>query len=149
MQVAVCAAVLVAVAAVQVLMVLAQLSKKTRSWFASGARYGPAGEGEVVWVTRAALTPRKQVEHRAPIGQMPPNLAKMVLDVAIFDRSVGVCGELGVPAQLRKIILKEYQLLADRDSELKGQFEQGRKLLKKAEQDVGGGEEAGGAGGED
>ena len=49
-------------------------------------------------MTRAALTPRKQVGHRAPIGQMPPNLAKVVLDVAIFDRSVGVCGELAVPA---------------------------------------------------
>ena len=51
----------------------------------------------VVWVTRGALTPRKQVEHRAPIGQMPPNLAKVVLDMAILDWSVAVCGELGVP----------------------------------------------------
>ena len=56
------------------------------------------------------LTPRTQVEHRALIGQMPPNLAKVVLDFAILDPSVAVCGELGVPAQLRKIILKEYRL---------------------------------------
>ena len=83
-----CAALLAAVAAVQVQMVLAQLSKKTVSWFAAGARYRPGGEGVVVWVTRGALTPRKQVEYRAPIGQMPPNLAKMVLDQAILDRSV-------------------------------------------------------------
>ena len=74
MQAAHCAALLAAVAAVQVRMVLAQLSKKTVSWFAAGARYGPGGEGVVVWVTRGAVTPRKQVEHRAPIGQMPPNL---------------------------------------------------------------------------
>ena len=43
----------------------------------------------------------------APIGQMPPNLAKVVLNLAILDRSVAVCGELGVPDQLRKIIVKE------------------------------------------
>ena len=79
MQAARCAALLAAVAAVQVRMVLAQLSKKTVSWLAARARYGPGGEG---WVTRAALTPRKQVEHCAPIGQMPPNLAKVVLDLA-------------------------------------------------------------------
>ena len=82
------------------------------------------------------LDPRKQVEHRTPIGEMPPNIAKVVLDLAILDRSVGMCGELGVPAQLRKIILKEYRLPADRYSELKGQFEQALKLFKKAEQDV-------------
>ena len=96
--------------------------------------------------------PRKQVEHCAPIGEMPPNLAKVVLDLAIFDRSVGVCGELGVPAQLRKIILKEYRLPANRYSELKGQFEQALRLFKKAEQDVRegvGGGGRGGAGGED
>ena len=50
MQAAHCAALLAAVAAVQVQMVLAQLSKKTVSWFAAGARYGPEGEGVVVWV---------------------------------------------------------------------------------------------------
>ena len=55
--------------------------------------------------------------------------------MAILDRSVGVCGELGVPAQLRKIILKEYRLRADWYSELKGQFELALKLFKKAEQD--------------
>ena len=151
-QAALCAAVLVDVAAVQVQMVLAQLSKKTRSWFAAGARYGPGGEGELVWVTRAALTPRRQVEQRARIGQMPPNLARVVLDLAIFDRSVGVCGELGVPAQLRKIILKEYRLPAYRYSELKGQFEQALKLFQKTEQDVRegvGGRRQGGAGGDD
>ena len=80
--------------------------------------------------------PRKQGEHRAPIGHMPPNLAKVVLDLPIFDRSVGVCGELGVLAQLRKIVLKEYRLPADRSSELKGQSEQALKLFKEAEQDV-------------
>ena len=101
MQAAHCTALLVAVAAVEVQMVLAQLSKKTVSWFATGARYGPEGEGVVVWVTRGAVTPRKQVEHRASIGQMPPNLAKVVLDLPIFDRSVAVCGELGVPDQLK------------------------------------------------
>ena len=79
----------------QVQMVLAQLSKKTVSWFAPGARYGPGGEGVVVWVTRGALSPRK-VEHHAPIGQMPQNLAEVVLDLAILDQSVAVCGELGV-----------------------------------------------------
>ena len=89
-----------------------------------------------MWVTRGALTPGKQVEHRAPIGEMPPNLAKVVRDLAIFDRSVGVCGELGVPAQLTKIILKEDRLPADWYSELKGQFEQALKLFKKAEHDV-------------
>ena len=124
MQAAHCAALLAAVAAVQVQMVLAQLSKKTVSWFAAGARYGPEGEGVLVWVTRGAVTPRKQVEHRAPIGQMPPNLAKVVLDLAIFDRSVAACGELGVPDQLRKLVLKEYRSPADRYSQLKGQFEQ-------------------------
>ena len=130
MQAARCVALLAAVAAVQVQMVLAQLSKKTASWFAAG------GEGVVVWVTRGALTPRKQVEHRAAIGQMPPNLAKVVLDLAILDRSVAVCGELGVPHQLRKIILKEYRLPADRYSQLKGQFEQACQSFKKAEQAV-------------
>ena len=40
------------------------------------------------------------------------------------------------PAQLRKIILKEYRLPADRYSELTGQLEQALKLFKKAEQDV-------------
>ena len=90
----------------------------------------------VVWVTRGALTPRKQLEHRAPIGQMPPNLTKVVLDVAILDRSVAVCGELGVPDQLRKIILKEYRLPADRYSQLKGQFEQACRSFKKAQRAV-------------
>ena len=75
----------------------------------------------VVWVTRGAVTSRRQVEHRAPIGQMPPNLAKVVLDLAIFDRSVAVCGELVVPDQLRKLVLKEYRSPADRYSKLKGQ----------------------------
>ena len=117
-------------------MVLAQLSKKTVSWFAAVARYGRGGEGVVVWVTSGALTPRKQVEHRAPIGQMSPNLAKVVLDLAIFDRSVALCGELGVPDQLRKIILKEYQLPADRYSQLKGPFEQACQSFKKAQQAV-------------
>ena len=149
MQAALCAAVLVAVAAVQVQMVLAQLSPKTRSSFAAGASYGPGGEGAVVWVTRGAVPPHKQVEHRAPIGDMPPNLAKLLLYLAFFDRSVGVCGELGVPAQLRKIILKEYRLPADRYAELKGQFQQALKLFKKAEQDVregAGGSKQGGQG---
>ena len=127
MQAALYAAMYVACAAVQVQMVLAQLSKKTRSWFAAGARYGPGGEGRVVWVAWGGLTPRKQVEHRAPIGEMPPHLAKVVLDLAIFDRSVGVCGELGVPAHLRKIIVKEYRLPADRYSEL---AHKGRKLSR-------------------
>ena len=136
MQAAHCAALLAAVAAVQVQMVLAQLSKKTVSWFAAGARYGPEGEGVVVWVTRGAVTSRRQVEHRAPIGQMPPNLAKVVLDLAIFDRSVAVCGELGVPDQLRKLVLKEYRSPADRYSKLKGQFEQACQSFKKAEQAV-------------
>ena len=45
MQAARCEAVLVAVAAVQVPMVLTQLSRKTVSWFAAGARYGPGGGG--------------------------------------------------------------------------------------------------------
>ena len=149
MQAARCAALLAAVADVQVQMVLAQLSKKTVSWFAAGARYGPGGEGVVVWVTRGALTPRKQVEHRAPIGQIPPNLAKVVLDLAIFDRSVAVCGELGVPDQLRKLVLKEYRLPADRYSQLKGQFEQACLSFKKAEQAVregSGGKRQGGQG---
>ena len=83
-----------------------------------------------------APDPRKQMQHRAPIGEMPPNLANVVLELAILDRSVGVCGELGVLAQLRKIILKEYRLLGNRYSKLKGQFEQALKLFKKAEQDV-------------
>ena len=87
----------------------------------------------MVWVTRAAPIPHKQVEHRAPIGLMPPNLAKVVLDLAILDRSVAVCGELGVPAQLRKIVLKEYRLPADRYSPLNRQFEQACKPFKKAE----------------
>ena len=65
-------------------------------------------------MTWAALTPRKRVEHCALIGHMPPNLAKVVFDLAIFDRSMGVCGELGVPAPLRKIVVKEYRLPADR-----------------------------------
>ena len=68
MQAAHCAALLAAVAAVQVEMRLAQLSKKTVSWFAAGARYRPGGEGAVVWVTRGAVTPRKQVEHDQLIG---------------------------------------------------------------------------------
>ena len=101
-------------------MVLAQLSKKTVRWFAAGARYGPEGEGVVVWVTRGAVTSRRQVEHRAPIGQTPPNVAKVVLDLAISDRSVAVCGELGVPDQLRKLVLKEYRSPADRYSKLRG-----------------------------
>ena len=134
MQAAHCAALLAAVAAVQVQMVLAQLSKKTVSWFAAGARYGPEGEGVVVWVTRGALTSRRQVEHRAPIGQTPPNVAKVVLDLAIFDRSVAVCGELGVPDQLRILVLKEYRSPADRYSKLRGQFEQACQSFKKAEQ---------------
>ena len=67
---------------------------------------------------------------------MPPNLAKVVLDVAIFDRSVAVCGELGVPDQLRKLVLKEYRSPADRYSKLKGQFEQACQSFKKAEQAV-------------
>ena len=57
-------------------------AKKTVSWFAAGARYGPEGEGVVVWVTRGAVTSRRQVEHRAPIGQTPPNVAKVVLDLS-------------------------------------------------------------------
>ena len=57
MQAAQCAALLAAVAAVQVQMVLAQLSKKTVSWFAAGARYGQGGEGVVVWVTRGGPDP--------------------------------------------------------------------------------------------
>ena len=133
---ALCAVVLVAGAAVQVQMVVAQLSQKTHSWFAAGARYVPGGGRGLVWVTLGAVTPRKQVEHCAPIGEMPPNLAKLVLDLAILDGSVGVCGEPGVPAQLRNIILKEYRLPADRYSELKGQFEQALKLFKKDAQDV-------------
>ena len=76
MQAAHCADLLAAVAAVQVQMVLAQLSKKTVSWFAAGARYRPEGEGVVVWVTRGGVTSRRQVEHRAPIGQTPPNVAQ-------------------------------------------------------------------------
>ena len=120
MQAARCAALLAAVAAVQVQMVLAQLGKTTVFCFAAGARYGPGGEGVVVWVTRGALNPRKQVEHRAPIGQMPPNLAKVVLDLPILDRSVAVCGELGVLDQLGKIVRKEYRLPGDRYSQLKG-----------------------------
>ena len=106
MRAAHCAALLAAVAAVQVQMVLAQLSKKTVTWFAAGARYGPEGEGVVVWVTRGAVTSRRQVEHRAPIEQTPPNVAKVVVDLAISDRSVALCGELGVPDQLRKLVLK-------------------------------------------
>ena len=106
------------------------------SWLAAGARYGPGGEGVVMWVSRGGLTPRQQVEHRAPFGQMHPNMAKVVLDLAILDRSVAVCGELGVPDQLRKIILKEYRLPADRYSQLKGQFEQACQSFKKAKQAV-------------
>ena len=136
MRAAHCAALLAAVAAVQVQMVLAQLSKKTVCWFAAGARYGPEGEGVVVWVTRGAVTSRRQVEHRAPIGQTPPNVAKVVLDLAISDRSVAVCGELGVPDQLRKLVLKEYRSPADRYSKLRGQFEQACQSFKKAEQAV-------------
>ena len=136
MQAAHCAALLAAVAAVQVQMVLAQLSKKTVSWFAAGARYGPEGEGVVVWVTRGAVTSRRQVDHRAPIGETPPNVAKVVVDLAIFDRSVAPCGELGVPDQLRKLVLKEYRSPADRYSELRGQFEQACQSFKKAEQAV-------------
>ena len=152
MQAAHCAALLAAVAAVQVQMVLAQLSKKTVSWFAAGARYGPEGEGVVVWVTRGAVTSRRQVEHRAPIGQTPPNVAKVVLDLAIFDRSVAVCGELGVLDQLRKLVLKEYRSPADRYSKLRGQFEQACQSFKKAEQAVRegvGGKRQGGAGAEE
>ena len=152
MQAARSAAVLVAVAVVQVEMVLARLRKETFSWLAAGARYGPRGHGTAVWVNRAALTPCKQVEHCAPIGQKPPNLAKVVLDLAILDRSVGVCGELGVLAQLRKIILKEYRLPNDRYSQWKGRFEEACKLFNQVEQDVREGvwgEESGGAGGED
>ena len=147
MHAALCAALLVAVAAVQVQMVLAQLSKKTRSWFEAGARYGQGGEGEVVWVTRAALTLRKQVEHYAPIGQMPPNLAKVVLDLAIFDLSVGVCGELGVPAQLGKIVLKEYRLPADRYSEFKDNFSSPSSCLRILSRMSGRGWQEGGRGG--
>ena len=152
MQAAHCAALLAAVAALQVQMVLAQLSKKTVSWFAAGARYGPGGEGLVVWVTRGAVTPRKQLEHRASIGQMLPNLAKVVLNLAIFDRSVAVCGELGVPDQPRKLVLKEYRSPADRYSQLKGQFEQACQSFKKAERAVRegmGGKRQGGAGGDE
>ena len=136
MRAAHCAALLAAVAAVQVQMVLAQPSKKTVTWFAAGARYGPEGEGVVVWVTRGAVTSRRQVEHRAPIGQLPPNVAKVVLDLAISDRSVAVCGELGVPDQLRKLVHKEYRSPADRYSKLRGQFEQACQSFKKAEQAV-------------
>ena len=136
MQAAHCAPLLAAVAAVQVQMVLAQLSKKTVSWFAAGARYGPEGEGVVVWVTRGAVTSRRQVEHRAPIGHMPPNLAKVVLELAIFDRSVAVCGELGVPDQLRKLALKEYRSPADRYCKLKGQLEQACQSFQKAKHAV-------------
>ena len=132
MQATHCAALLAAVAAVQVQMVLAQLSKKTVSWFAAGACYGPEGEGVVVWVTRGAVTSRREVEHRAPIGQTPPNVAKVVVDPAIFDQSVAVCGELGVPHQLRKLVLKEYRSPADRYSKLRGQFEQACQSFKKA-----------------
>ena len=57
MQAAHCAALLAAAVAVQVQMVLAQLSEKTVSWFAAGARYGPEGEGVVVWVTRGGRDP--------------------------------------------------------------------------------------------
>ena len=60
----------------------------------------------------------------------------MVLDLAILDRSVAVCGELGVPDQLRKILLKEYQLPAKRYSQLKGHFEQACQSFEKAEQAV-------------
>ena len=136
MQAAHCAALLAAVAAVQVHMVLAQLSKKTVSWFAAGARYGPEGEGVVVWVTRGAVTSRRQVEHHAPIGQTPQNVAKVVLALDIFDRSVAVCGELGVPDQLRKLVLKDYRSPAHRYSRLRGQFEQACQSFKKAEHAV-------------
>ena len=47
-----------------------------------------------------------------------------------------MCGELGVPDQLRKLILKEYRLPADRYSQLKVQFEQACQSFKKAEQAV-------------
>ena len=149
MQAAHCAALLAAFAAVQVQMVLAQLSKKTVSWFAAGARYSQRG---VVWVTRGAVTSRRQVEHRAPIGQTPPNVAQVVLDLAIFHRSVAVCGEFGVPDQLRKLVLKEYRSPADRYSKSRGQFEQACQSCKKAEQAVRegvGGKRQGGAGGDE
>jgi hypothetical protein len=63
-------------------------------------------------------------------------VAQVVLDLAIFDRSVAVCGELGVPDQLRKLVLKEYRSPADRYSKLRGQFEQACQSFKKAEQAV-------------
>ena len=63
-------------------------------------------------------------------------MAKVVLDLAIFDRSVAVCGELGVPDQLRKLVLKEYRSPADRYSKLRGQFEQACQSFKKAERAV-------------
>ena len=83
-----------------------------------------------------AVTSRRQVEHCAPIGQTPPNVAQVVLDLAIFDRSVAVCGELWVPDQLRKLVLKQYRSPADRYSKLRGQFEQACQSFKKAEQAV-------------
>ena len=66
-----CGALLAAVAAMQVQMVLAQLSKKTVSSFAAGARYGLGGEGVVVWVTRGAPTPASQWSIVLQLGRCP------------------------------------------------------------------------------
>ena len=71
MRAAHCAALLAAVAGVQVQMVLALLSKKTASWFAAGARYGPEGEGVVVWVTRGAVTPASKWSIVLQLGRCP------------------------------------------------------------------------------
>ena len=79
-----------------------------------------------------------------------PQTWPVVLDLAIFDRSVAMCGELGVPDQVKKLVLKEYRPPADRYSKLKGQFEQACQSFKRAEQavreGVGGKRQGGGRG---
>ena len=86
------ATVFVAVAAVQVQMVLAQLSKKTRSWFAAGARYGPGEQGAVVWVTRGAVNPASKWSIVLRLGRCPQTWPRWFLTLTF---GIGVWGCVG------------------------------------------------------
>ena len=138
MQAAHCAALLAAVAAVQVQMVLAQLSKKTVSWFAAGARYGPEGEGVVVWVTRGAVTSRRQVEQYSKLrGQFEQacqsfKKAEQAVREGVGGKRQGGRGVKSREGKLRAAATAQQGRAEDLLGQMRGAWEEAKKrrLLK-------------------
>ena len=112
-----CLAAGAACAAVFVQLYLSQCSGKCHSWFAATVRLGGPGRTGVVWVTRRATTPRRQVEHLAKFR--PPDPLQVVLELAVFDCSRKVCGDVGVGGPLRQAIVKGYRERAERLREMR------------------------------